>query len=82
MTEKEHGEGKECCKSDSECECGCSGKSCCSGKAIVALILLLVGGVLGYVLGNCHSMKHGYMMKGMMNCPMGAPMTPPAPDKK
>lgn len=67
--EKEEGSccgGKEGC--DSGCGCGCR-RSCCSGKAALALVLLLIGGLIGYGAGRCHSArKWGCAMP--MHCPM------------
>jgi hypothetical protein len=51
-------------KEEGGTEGGCgSGCKCCGGKAIKALVLLLVGGLVGYCLGS-HCM-------GKKMCPMG-----------
>ena len=50
--------------------CHSRGHHCCCGKAIAALVLLLLGGVIGYLMGRCSLLcdKKGY---GMMSaCPM------------
>ena len=77
--EKEQGSEKEECCSGGGCGCGCGGGGCRGAKAIVALIILLLGGVLGYLLGTVHMCKH-MMCKSMMmsSCPMSAPQTPPS----
>jgi len=73
-------EKKECCESGSEGGCGCGcGSSCNTGKAIIALILLLVGGAIGYLMGGHCSMKKMCGPKGMgmmADCPMSAPQAP------
>ncbi len=56
-------------KEEGCCSSG-SGKCCCYGKAVKALILLLIGGVIGYFFGHCGGMRRG--------CPMSGMMTPPA----
>jgi hypothetical protein len=68
MDEKDKKE--ECCDSKG---CGC-GKGCCAGRAAFALVLLVIGVLIGYALGCrvcCHKM--------MAPCPMsmGAPMAAP-----
>ena len=66
----ENKEEKECCKTGS---CGC-GKSCCCARGLAAVVLLLLGGIIGYLIGgNCHG--KGWKCPMM---PMSAPMTPPA----
>jgi len=59
-----------CCESSGK-GCGC-GKGCCAGKAAFALVLLLIGGIIGYFMGHCHACR-------MMRCSMGmsAPVTTP-----
>ena len=65
MEEKDKKE--ECCEtSGGGCGSGGCGKGCCAGKAAFALILLLIGGLIGFALGRgsfCHKM--------MASCPMG-----------
>lgn len=58
--------GKSCCSS------GCG---CCGGKALKALILLLVGGVLGYLVGGHCAYRKG--MCPISNTMMTAPANPP-----
>lgn len=55
---------EECCKPQ---ECGLcrSHRKCCGGKALMAVVLLLLGGVIGYLMGN-----PGYY-GGYRACPMG-----------
>ena len=66
---KEDGEKDSCC---SGVKCGC-----CVSKCIKAVVLLLLGGVIGYILGG-----HCAYKKGM--CPVsGMSMTaPPNPPSK
>jgi hypothetical protein len=55
-----------CCGSG----CGC-GRHCCGGKAALVLVLLLIGGLIGYAIGHCHSGRWAH-------CPYsGAPMSAP-----
>ena len=72
MENKDPNDKKEECCASSGGGCGCGPKSCCAGKMAFALVLLLIGGLIGYFVGHCH--------RGMMNCPMAmsAPMAPPA----
>ena len=70
MDSKEQKDEKESC-----CTSGGCGKGCCAGKAAFALVLLLIGGLIGYAIGHrglCHGM--------MSPCPMGmgAPMGNPS----
>ncbi len=70
MENKEEGsEKKGCCGSSG---CGCGGHRCCGGKTALALVLLLIGGLIGFGIGHCHSYR--------MGCPytshMEAPVTP------
>jgi hypothetical protein len=62
-------------KEESEKEGCCSGHGrCCGGKMIGALILLLLGGVIGYLVGgHCSGYKAGCPYTSMMS----APATPP-----
>jgi len=63
-------------KKEESCDskgCGC-GKCCCAGKMALALVLLVIGGLIGFVIGHrgcCHGM--------MPPCPisMGAPIAAP-----
>jgi len=48
----------------------CGGHRCCSGRAALALVLLLIGGLIGYGAGRCHSSR--------MGCSMGSHMEAPA----
>jgi hypothetical protein len=61
-------EKESCCSSGKGCGCG---KGCCAGKAAFALILLLIGGLIGYFVGHCG------MHRGYCPMPMSAPMVPP-----
>ena len=64
MTNKEDSEKGGCCSS------GCG---CCGGRAVKALILLLVGGIIGYLIGgHC-----AYMHKGACPTAMSTPANPP-----
>jgi len=69
MEEKDKKE--ECCDTKG---CGC-GKSCCAGKAAFALVLLVIGMLIGYALG-----RGGWCHRMMPPCPMsaGAPMAAPS----
>jgi hypothetical protein len=46
-------EKKDCCGSSGGC--GCGAHRCCGGKAALVLVLLLIGGLIGYAVGHCHS---------------------------
>lgn len=62
---------KECCGGKGGCRCRCG------GKLIAAIVLLLLGGVIGYLGGTrcgMHKMHCAMSMGGAMS----APMTPPA----
>ena len=48
------------------CGTGCCA-SCCAAKVAVGLLLLILGGLVGYALGHCGGMR---CPKGMMG-PMG-----------
>ncbi|MCB4756663.1 MAG: hypothetical protein LHV69_06475 [Elusimicrobia bacterium] len=69
-------EKESACSCESSC---CCGSSCLGGKALVVLILLLVGGVLGYLMSvSCLWKKSCHMMMSQP-CPMmGQQSTPPA----
>jgi hypothetical protein len=58
-----------CCGSAGSC--GCGGHRCCGGKAALVLVLLLIGGLIGYAVGHCHSYRMGcsYPMGGHMEAP-------------
>jgi hypothetical protein len=58
---KENGKEETCGKGGCGIHCGC-----CACKAIKAVVLLLIGGVVGFMLG--HSCRGGRM------CVMSAPM--------
>ena len=63
-------------KKDGEKKCGCSDKKgCCGCKCAIALILFLLGGVIGYLIGE-GGHKHCGMMP--MHMGMGMPTPPPA----
>ncbi len=53
----------------------CSGGVCCGGKCVKALVLLLVGGIIGYILGgHCAYRKGACPVTGMtMNAPATSP---------
>ena len=63
-TEKEGSESAGSCTCGS---CGC-GRRCCSGKAALVLVLLLIGGLIGFSIGRCHSYRSACML------PYGHPM--------
>jgi len=80
-------EGESCCsKESSNCGCGksgcgCgSGKSCCGSKALCVLIVLLVGGALGYLFGERCGMSKCHMGPSAM-CPMSSMPVAPPPSK-
>ncbi len=55
---------------------GChSKKHCCCGKAIMAIALLLIGGIIGYLCGShCSMYKNMCSMEKMKsNCPITQP---------
>jgi hypothetical protein len=67
-------------------KCGCGGQKCCCRcikKALCALVLLLLGGVIGYFMGmHCAYSRCHY---GAMGCPMTNVVAVPvdaAPSKK
>jgi hypothetical protein len=64
MDKKDEKMDKESCESDG---C-CSRRHCCSGKAALVLVLLLIGGLIGYGVGR-HSSRWGCHY-GMADCPM------------
>lgn len=68
--EKKSEEKEECCSSGT-C-CGVGGCRGCGCKVILALVLLLLGGVIGYLGGS-----HCAIYK-KWGCPMSAPVTPPS----
>jgi hypothetical protein len=55
--------------------CG-SGCRCCGAKAVKALVLLLIGGIVGYLIGG-----HCMFKKGCPMMPMGNPPAATAPHK-
>jgi hypothetical protein len=83
MDKKEENVGKEegCCESSGG-GCGCGGggcgggcghgKSCCAGKTAFALVLLIIGGLIGYGIGHC-GYRHGGYCPMAMSAPMGMP---------
>jgi len=75
--EKAAKEGESCCK-ESECSGGgssCCKGGCCPGKAALGLVLLLIGGLIGFAIG--HGCGHRGMCGSMMPpCPMSSPMAP------
>lgn len=63
---------EECCQ---ESCCGSSGGCrCCGGKIAKILVLLLVGGVIGYFAGRNCAMRR---MLCHSSAPLSAPMAPP-----
>jgi hypothetical protein len=59
MAEKEDSEKGSCCSGGGKC-CGC--------KCVKALVMLLIGGVIGYLLGgHCAYRKGACPMTGMMS---------------
>jgi hypothetical protein len=67
MDKKEGSEKEGCCSGH-----GCG---CCGGKAIKMLIILLLGGVIGYIAGSRCPYHHGA-------CPMPMTNTQPATPSK
>ncbi len=61
----ENAEKEGCCGSSG----GCCGHRCCGGRAALVLVLLLIGGLIGYSVGRCHSSRWAcnYAMSGPMN---------------
>jgi|GEM_PF-2188682 len=79
-------EGCGCGKSGCNCGaggCPCGAQKCCCKKAICSLVLLLIGGIIGYFAGShCAYSRCHYQQ---MMCPMGVVATTPAdvaPSKK
>jgi hypothetical protein len=69
-------------ESAGSCGCGsscCHGRRCCAGKAALVLVLLVIGGLIGFCIGRCHRAYCGYH-SGMVNCPYatGTTVTPPS----
>ncbi|HAH07563.1 MAG TPA: hypothetical protein DCM05_13765 [Elusimicrobia bacterium] len=65
---------EECCEKD-EKSCKCGGHSCCGCKVAIAVILFLLGAVIGYLKGtNSGKCKSGCGMRGQMT---GQMMPPP-----
>ncbi|MFN0118073.1 MAG: hypothetical protein ACKVQC_07280 [Elusimicrobiota bacterium] len=61
----------ECCaKSGCGSKGGCR-KSCCGAKALLVVMLFLLGGVIGYLMGTrCSSSRYADCKKAMMSaCP-------------
>jgi hypothetical protein len=57
-----------------ECGCGCGCRSRCrGGRGIVKVLLFLVGGIIGYLIG-----QHGDCHRMMMSCPMTSMASPAA----
>ncbi len=57
-----------------DCKCGCQSRGKCCGKAgtaALALVLLLIGGIIGYGAGKCQKMCP--MMASHSSMPAGAP---------
>ena len=53
----------------------CCGHRCCVGHAAFVLVLLLIGGLIGFGVGRCHFSRWGcpYPMNGpMTSAPMPA----------
>jgi hypothetical protein len=77
MENKEKPESEDTCCSKSEGRCGCGScgsrrGSCAAGLVIGALVLLLLGGVIGYLMGSSHC---GGPRMGAM-CPYTMPASP------
>jgi hypothetical protein len=51
--------------------CGC-GRGCCAGKAAFALVLLLIGGLIGFAIGHRCGGYHCMVSP----CPMGGMSAP------
>jgi len=66
-------EKESCCESGGSC--GCCGRRCCSGKAAFVLVLLLIGGLIGYGMGRCHG-SHWACPYSSMGAPMGVQPSP------
>ena len=67
-TTKTSQEGRSCYGTGS-CGC-CGGHRCCAGKAALVLVLLMIGGLIGFGIGRCHS-GHGHCYYPM-HCPMSS----------
>ncbi|MCX5788890.1 MAG: hypothetical protein NTX64_10360 [Elusimicrobia bacterium] len=65
-------------KKDGEKSCGCEKRrGCCGCKCAIAFILFLLGGVIGYLIGE----SGGHKRCGMMPMHMGMGMPTPPPSK-
>ena len=60
--------------------CGCKHGGCCGAKALLVVLLFLVGGIIGYLMGQ----RCGCHQKMMCHPPMGMEMgaAPQAPKAK
>jgi hypothetical protein len=78
--QKKEGE-KTCCTDQHSC-CKC----CCGCKVAIAIILFLLGGIIGYVKGSNHCKGRGCFLNMGASMPMpsmpGQAMTPPSPRGK
>jgi hypothetical protein len=63
--DKDKKDSEECCSSGG-CGSGCGG---CGAKMVMAIVLLLVGGIIGYLMG-----VHCGMHRMGMGCPMPSAM--------
>ncbi len=68
----EKGDKESCCTSESGCGCG---RRCCGGKAALVLVLLLIGGLIGYGIGHCGGGRWAHCP--FSAAPMGAPQATP-----
>jgi len=77
--EEEKKEGEKTCCTDKG-SCSCTG-GCCGCKIAIAIILFLLGGVIGYVKGTskchgCFMRMGGSMAMPSMPVPAGTPTAP------
>jgi len=70
-------EEEESCCCEGDCHCGCR-RGCPWWAAVIVILVFLVGGIIGYLMGNCKRSCH--MMMGAP-CPMSSMQQAPSAPK-